>query len=30
MREQTKMKGRHHVVIIMMSPFKIYVLTFHA
>ncbi len=25
-----KMKGRHHVVIIMMSPFKIYVLTFHA
>lgn len=25
-----KVKGRHHVVIIMMSPFKIYVLTFHA
>ena len=25
-----KMKGRHHVVIIMMSPFKIYVLTIHA
>ena len=28
--QANKMKGRHHVVIIMMSPFKIYVLTIHA